>query len=144
MRCTAHQQIFRRDQLLAVGQLAQRKFVLHVTNQVGGRGPHGARGTGRHDGVIDRHAGDGGLTVDVIAVWGRMVAGERARVIEGCRLHPQRIENLLLHRFVVSDAEFQARIDEMRADVSGGGGHHVAVLKNLAELAGGLHGSEES
>ena len=31
----------------------------------------------------------------------------------------------------------------MRANISGGGGHHVAVLKNFAELTRGLHGSQE-
>ncbi len=73
-----------------------------------------------------------------------MVACEGARKIEGRRLHPQRIENLLLHRFVVGGPELQLRIHQVCANVSRGRRHQIAVLKDLAKLAGRLHGPEQS
>ena len=74
----------------------------------------------------------------------RMVACEGSRIIECRRLHPQWIENLLLHRFVVSGPEFPVRIHEVCANVSRGCRHHIAVLKDFTKLAGRLHGPKQS
>ena len=117
------QQIFRRDELLAIRQLSERELQLDVANQISSRGPDSARRTVRHYGIIECDIGDRRLSVDIIAVRTGMIAFQRLRHIERRRFHPQRIEDRFLHGSVVRSPEFHIGIHNMRANVPGGRCH---------------------
>jgi hypothetical protein len=68
--------------------------------------------------------------------------GEGAGHVERGLAHPERVEHQRLHGGVVGGAELAVRVDEVAADVAGGGGHQVVVLEHLAEPARRLRGGE--
>src|SRR6266404_5516869 len=72
-----------------------------------------------------------------------MIRSKRPCHGEGCIAHPERAENLLQHRRVVSGAEFALWVHDVGTDVPGRRGHQVAILKYLTEAAGRLSGCQQ-
>ena len=68
-----------------------------------------------------------------------MIGCQGPREVECCRLHAKRIEDFLLHGPVVCGPKVHVGINNVSPNVPCGGSHEIAILKNLAELAGWLH-----
>src|SRR5580704_7639175 len=63
--------------------------------------------------------------------------------VEGGIGHTERVEDLFFHGAIIGGAGFGTGLIHVGRDVAGGGGHEVAVLKDLTELTGGAHATEQ-
>ena len=72
-----------------------------------------------------------------------MVSFQRAGHLEGCGTHSKRHKDQVLHGFIVGGTQIVLGIVQVRTYVSGSGRHQIAVLKDFAEAARGLHGAKQ-